>query len=892
MSEYFGNYNRPKEEIRIIQKFIKIFNQSRTQYKLKNYKTALSGFTSGLELISDIFDTYPKSVTLNLIIKSQFRLYKYTQCLNSISQLKQYMPSLIEQNREAFIKLNPKIYFYEFIVDFLCDELDESLLCVTEFISYLKLNKFLSLEEKVNSFWIFIKNFIKLGLNVKLRHFILFKQQYFAMTVEENVKKNGDDNINIKAEKKITKNFAVYYKQYMNLKLKKIIYINLDKKYYFYKYGEKDDKIINFLNRNIEPYILSGIKDNLFEKIQNYLLITKIDLKQKYNISIEQLVSEEKLRTKYFNSAFLNIVGSFNQIFSDYYTGNEVKIRPLKSSNSMALLLSKEGIKNLEQKLIQKMKIVKPNKRTRNIEKQNKYSTMPNFNLEFKVPPIGEKIKKTVKNPKLYFSNAKYKNLFNCSYRVSSVENYITTKLSIEDKNSLPLLENSKNAFNTLQPKLVITRINKSKIMELQKKLFYQKIIYKNINYFLISKFIEKYENDVNYINLSEEEKHKFKRISNTKAENNLIDLFFCKSVKKYNFCKLNGDINADNYHNSCFIFDNYMQIKNFCLFGLCESKGQFNSKITKTINFLFPTFLNYLIIEYILAKENKDFGELIIKLIKLEELSEKLKNTSLLSYISNKLKINYKYFLSLSFDLEKISNILYEALFFLIKDIMQKYKYQFDSSGINFSSIMILGNILYILNIGNSNALIGYKNSNSNNKSDYKPFSFDKNNKNIKKLILINNSLITEEESKKVNKDIVYKYKVTEKESLLIGKISNENNYNKKGIVFNQELIKKELNSDDKFIIIGSQGFWKHINNEEAISFIGNYYNSSSSPGEISQLMVDMAKERLLEEKKENNDLNNKKKKDLGKKNDDDDDSEFDGITCMIIFLDSNEII
>ena len=80
MSEYFGNYKRPKEEINEINKFIKLFNKSIKEYNSKNYEIALSGFISSYEIIADIFDTLPKVMTLNFIIKIFFLKKIYNEC--------------------------------------------------------------------------------------------------------------------------------------------------------------------------------------------------------------------------------------------------------------------------------------------------------------------------------------------------------------------------------------------------------------------------------------------------------------------------------------------------------------------------------------------------------------------------------------------------------------------------------------------------------------------------------------------------------------------------------------------------------------------------------------------------------------------------------------------
>ena len=876
MSEFFGKYKRPKEEIKQIQKFIKQFNQSKAEYKLKNLKFALSGFISGFEMISDIFDIYPKAVTLNLIIKIQIKLFKYNDCFKYIFKLKEYLPYLLGQKREAFIKLKSKIFFYEFILNFLCENLDKCLFNITEFISYLKENNCLTLEEKVEFFWVFLKKFIKLGQNLNSRNFAFFKQQYNSMIVDENINKKKYENFVIKKVKRISRDFVIYYKTYMNNKLKKVIYENLDKKFYFYKYGEKEDKIINFLNRNIEPFIQTGVKKILIEKFQNYLLITKIDLKKRYNKTIYQLIYEQKIRITTFNTAFLNIVGAFNQIFKNYLTQNDIKIKPLKSSNSMTLIFGKEEIKKMEQNLIEKLKIIKTNDNSKTNEKNSKFITMPNFNSEFKVPPIGVKTKKIGKNKLLYFSNLQYKNLFNCSYKDSKIHNFKTAMINIDDKNSLPVLK--KNI--SLKKGIILKRKNRHKILELQEKLFLNKIIYKKVNFFLVSKFNEIYEYIVNYNN--KKENNCIEKISNINIDNNLINLKIYNSIIEKNFSTLNGELTPNKFHTNCFIINDFMIIKNFYLLGLCESRGNYNAKICKLFSTLLPSFLNYLLLELLLSKENKDFNDLIIQLIKIEESSKQIKDKFLLSYINDKLKINFKYFPSLISDFNIISNIIYETLFYIITEVIQKYEYQFHPSGINLCSIIVLGKLLYILNVGHSKALICFKNPDSNldNKWDFKSFSVNKNNKNNKKLILMNNNgLNITEENKNKNKDIIYNLQLSDKESLLIGKIEN-NNYDKKGILFEQELVKLELNTDDKIIIIGSKGFWKLINNEEVVNYIGKFYDNGSSTEEVSKLMVEIAKNKLIEEYKMN----------VGKKEFEknfEEDFNFDDITCMIVYLD-----
>ena len=869
MSEYFGNYKRPKEEIKEIKRFITIFNKSKKEYKLKNYDTALSNFISSYNILLDIFDISPKVITLSYIIKILFRQNQYKECYSYIENIKQFAPYLIEEKKEYFVKYYPKVFLYEFILDFIHEKLDESILHITELISYLKNDTILTLEEKVKFYFIFLKNFIKLGENVHSRNFLFFKEQYFSMIVEEKINKKYEKP-SIGVEKKISNSFVTYYKTYMNSKLKESIFEKLDKLYYTYKYGIFNDKIISFLNRNIEPYVQSGEKKTLIKKLENYLSITKIDLNQEFKMDMNQLIYEQKIRIKCFNSTFLNIVGGFNQIFRNYYTNNYIVLQPLKKSNSTNYLLDKKDIQFMNEKIVQNKTIINYVENSRKInekrkKKLNKNLTIPNFNNEIKVPPpssLGLKLNKNKNNSKLlFFSGAKYKTIFNRSYRVSKIVN-------TKSYNS-----NIKNSSN-INKKIIFPVVNQKRFLLKKEDIFYHKLFYRRINYFLISKFVEIYES---FFYQKNERKNTVDKKEKTKyiLEDSLLDLNIINSIKEISFKTLNGDIEQDIFHNSFFIFKRFILINNFYLLGICESKGKFSDKISKTLSILFPAFLNYLIIEYFLSKEKKDFESLILQLIKLEELTNNIKGKFLLSYLYEKLKINFRNFSSLSNDLNLISNFVYESLFYIIKEFIQKYKYELNQSSINLCSVIILGKILYLINVGNNTeALICNKSSeyNSNNEWTYQSLSSFKTNKINKKIYLVNNIEIinTSKEISKENNNDILSFKLNDKKSLLFDTINNE-----KGIYFEEHIVKYNLNINDRFIIIASFGFWKYMNNEETVDIIGKYYDNGMTSEQAAKLLIEIAENKCLEEYKQKPSFYN------GKEN-----NEFDDISCIIIYL------
>jgi hypothetical protein len=318
------------------------------------------------------------------------------------------------------------------------------------------------------------------------------------------------------------------------------------------------------------------------------------------------------------------------------------------------------------------------------------------------------------------------------------------------------------------------------------------------------------------------------------------------------------------------------MLINNFYLFGLCESKGKSNEKIPKMLSILFPTYLNYLIIEYLLSKDNKDLEALILQLFKFEELAKNIKNKYLLSYLNDKFEINFRNIYSLFGDINLISNFFYESLFYIIKEFNQKYKYELIQSDLSLCSTIIIGKIIYLINIGNnSNALICYKNSNSYTDEEwgYRVLSSIKINKVIKKLSLVNNNdLNSSKEISKENINEPFIFKLNNKESLIIDSTNIKN-----GTIFEQQTIKYEINSNDKFIIIASFGFWKYMDLDETVNIIGEYYNKDMASDQVAKLIVEIAENKCFEEKKKKHNLYTQQGN-----------VEYNDITCIIIYLDA----
>jgi hypothetical protein len=179
------------------------------------------------------------------------------------------------------------------------------------------------------------------------------------MLIEEiDEKKKLREGIEFK-RKKISRGFMEEYKSFMNSKMRQIIYEHLDQKFYYLKYGKVNIKFIQFLNRNMDIYIKSGNKDKLVEKFKGFLMVSRIDLHEYLNVSMEQIIQEQRRRILAFNIIFSNLVGAFNHIFLRHFTDKEAAFKQMSRSRSTEVIYGNKEIKEMEEKLIKYTRKVK-----------------------------------------------------------------------------------------------------------------------------------------------------------------------------------------------------------------------------------------------------------------------------------------------------------------------------------------------------------------------------------------------------------------------------------------------------------------------------------------------------------------------------------------------------
>ena len=191
---------------------------------------------------------------------------------------------------------------------------------------------------------------------------------------------------------------------------------------------------------------------------------------------------------------------------------------------------------------------------------------------------------------------------------------------------------------------------------------------------------------------------------------------------------------------------------------------------------------------------------------------------------------------------------IIYEAIKYCNNDLKERYGFDIDYSGATLCSCFIFGNLLYVLNLGDCKIVLGSYNMNFNiwkSKLITKMHNPDVISEN--KRILAHKGRI-----EKLKNEFGEEYGsslVFDKDpdlqipglpmSRTIGDIASL----KLGITYEPDLDIYEIFSNDKILICGSDGFWKFINEKDAIDFVGKYYEAKVSCEEAGKNLIELVK-------------------------------------------------
>ena len=277
-------------------------------------------------------------------------------------------------------------------------------------------------------------------------------------------------------------------------------------------------------------------------------------------------------------------------------------------------------------------------------------------------------------------------------------------------------------------------------------------------------------------------------------------------------------NINQDNY----LILENIFEIKDFNLFSIFDGHGQnghFISKLAKE-NFL-DYFSNHSDLYYIpRIKEGKN--NLIIE------------KTCLNKYINNETVYN-----RISFMNYKILKTIYKQ----IDQNIENTEYDKDFSGTTSCSIFIIGKHLLCSNVGDSRAIIIRESNKIFPLSiDHKPNRkienerIKKNGGEIKKII--DNQI----DSINNKSEHLFPYRVYIKgknyPGLAMSRSLGDFVAKSVGVINEPEIIDLNIEDNDKFIILASDGLWEVVSNEEARDIVDIYYRINNVKGAVEKLI------------------------------------------------------
>ena len=247
-----------------------------------------------------------------------------------------------------------------------------------------------------------------------------------------------------------------------------------------------------------------------------------------------------------------------------------------------------------------------------------------------------------------------------------------------------------------------------------------------------------------------------------------------------------------------------------------------------------------------------------MLKLFQLEESPENTKDMHILRYILNKLGVENSYIPFISGDENALFNLLFESIYLCSNDLIERYKIDTEYSGTTLCSGILVGNKLYISNIGDSKAVMGIFNNKGNTwKSKQLSINHEPGSINENKRIIQNNGRID-----KLKNEFGEEYgelRVFEKDidsvkpGLSMTRSIGDEAAKKIGVIYEPELFIYELGNDQRIIVVGSDGLWKYMTNDEAIKIAGKCYDEGVKADETAHILVETAKNKWIEHIKNN---------------------------------------
>ena len=260
---------------------------------------------------------------------------------------------------------------------------------------------------------------------------------------------------------------------------------------------------------------------------------------------------------------------------------------------------------------------------------------------------------------------------------------------------------------------------------------------------------------------------------------------------------------NQDNY----FIFNNFLNNKNYSYIGVCDGHGIYGQDISTYLVNNLPINLN-----------------------------TDLLNQNIISISS-----------------EKIHNISkYINSSFIQTNINLNTDERIDStySGSTCSSLILTPKKLISINVGDSRCILGkYNNKKWFSKiltRDHKPSDSDEK----ERIILAGGRVapFRDQFGNLVGPKRVWK-KGDNVPGLAMTRSFGDEVGHEVGVIVDPEIYEYEFVKEDKFIVVGSDGLWEFISNEEVVNIVKKFYEDNDIKGALDYLYKEASKRWIIEE-------------------------------------------
>ena len=180
-----------------------------------------------------------------------------------------------------------------------------------------------------------------------------------------------------------------------------------------------------------------------------------------------------------------------------------------------------------------------------------------------------------------------------------------------------------------------------------------------------------------------------------------------------------------------------------------------------------------------------------------------------------------------------------------LFNNVQSKYKkkiHDFDLSGSCAVCVLMIDQNCYFINLGDSRAVIGAR-SVSSTAAQTQIFAYQMtidhkaNREDEKKRIELKEGIVTVERNGIVGPPRVYP-KNEDGPGLCVSRSFGDVFLHSFGVTEDPEISCKDIEADDKFIIIGSDGLWDVMNSAEAVGFIFNKFEHFSKEKLVEELV------------------------------------------------------